>query len=580
LKLTTQITPLLLIFIILCSSNYSSAQIPSEAAESDTSVVYEDEANILYEGRIIRNIFINVLDITDSVLDEENNKGESWIGKIGNALHFKTRSWVISNYMLFKVGDTVNTKILNDSERLLRESNFVLDARIKVVPVEETDSADIMIYTQDKWTINLHMSYNTEHKNGYFGVTDDNFLGFGHTIDAIASYNEDPSIGWGYVFHYTANNIAGTYLNGKVIYEFDRSSDLKGFSFIRPFITTESKWAGGLELLWDDGEWVYAQNGHINRIKFSLNNQDIWVGRFFPVLFGDDIFKDKSNIFTAARISRSKFDGRPDVAPNKNRLFENKTLYLLSAGLINQRFYRDHYIDKFGTTEDVMIGGIFSLIGGSEVREFTDRTYGGMQGVISRRFENLGYLSAKLGWGGYRLNEKWEQNVFMTNLIFHSPLFRSEKWKYRIFMESSFMLGYNRFEGEQIYLDTETGIRGLPRYALSGTKRVTMNLEGRIFSPYKVFGFVIGGLLFTDFGLITNRYVKIAETPLYQSYGAGIRMRNEKIAGAQFQIALVYNPRLPETYDNHIKVIFKGTFVLGSRSFAFIKPDVISLYDR
>jgi hypothetical protein len=579
---TKYIFLLLLLILLFPEVSFPQNGIKDTSAVIDTAGFVDIDPDLAdkingIEGKIIKSISIRVLDIAGSSINSSDSENVSWIGKIGNSLHFKTREWVVNNHLLFKVGDTLRIKKLLDTERLLRENEFFSDARILASSSPDNpDSVDISVLAHDRWTLALQVSYSAEYKAGYFGITDGNLLGFGHSVDALGSYDQDPLIGWGGKLHYKAFNIAGSYINADAILEGDKSNKNRAFGFSRSFITTETIWAGGLEISWNAGNVIYIREGTLTTTPFSNASQDVWLGRSFPVWFGPDIFREKSNIIFAGRIAHKDFSERPLVTPISNRLFENSTLYLLSAGLVNQRYYRDNYIDKFGTTEDVLIGGLVTFTGGREVRELQDRWYGGINGVISRRIQNLGYLSLKLDWGGFRKINRWEQNVFNLDFIFHSPLFRSERWRYRVFFHSSFLLGYNRFEGEQLFLDTESGLRGIPRFALPGTKRITLNFETRIFSPWEVLGFVVGGIVFTDFGLVTNRTIKISDTKLYQGYGFGLRTRNESIAGAQFEFSVVYNPVLPLNYSNNISFIFKGSFVIGSRSFGFNKPSVIS----
>lgn len=248
---------------------------------------------------------------------------------------------------------------------------------------------------------------------------------------------------------------------------------------------------------------------------------------------------------------------------------------LFSGGMMNQRYYKETYVDKFGTTEDISLGGILVATLGLEERDFSERWYTGVNGVLSKRIQNVGYFSWKLGWGGFRNFNRWEQNVFNLNLIYHSTLRKSDDWKFRWFLRSDFLLGYNRFQGEQIYLDNFNGLRGIPRFSLSGTKRLTINIENRIFSPFDPLGFVLGGIVFADFGIITSKDVNLDKQKLYQSYGIGIRTRNESIAGAKFQISLAYNPVLPPGDKSHLKIIFGATFVMGNRGFGIGQPDII-----
>lgn len=548
---------------------------------------YEDGVEFIdLEGKVIRNIYIRNLEIAGASLkDDEEEKEPSWLGKIGNSLHFKTRQWVIRNHLLFEEGDSLDVFDMSNSERLLRESGYFLDAKINALLLEENkDSVDIVVVTQDKWTISFLVSYNTEKKNGYLGIKDDNLIGIGHNIDATISYDQRPEIGWGGAAKYTAANIAGSYINGTARYITNRNSTVKSLHFVRPFITPQTEWAGGLDLARQDGNLEYIENNIFKRIPYVFSEQNIWLGHSFPVWFGSNVFRKKTHVVAAGRVSRTKYSERPEVTIYENRIFENSLLYLSSIGLINQRYYKDIYIDKFGTTEDVLIGGILAFTIGIEDRDLSERWYAGVDAVYSRRVESIGYFSWKLGWGGFRHVNRWEQNTFNLNMTYHSQLFNniagSKEWQHRLFFQSDFMLGYNRFVGEQIYLDTENGLRGIPRFALSGTKRVTINTESRIFSPYSILGFILGGIVFADFGMITTKSVNLNKQKLYQSYGIGLRTRNESIAGASFRISAAYNPILPAGDDSHFKIIFSAAFILGKRSFGISQPSIIEFNGR
>jgi hypothetical protein len=200
------------------------------------------------------------------------------------------------------------------------------------------------------------------------------------------------------------------------------------------------------------------------------------------------------------------YSNRPEVTPFQNRIFENSVLYLVGAGILNSRFYKDIYLDKFGTIEDVQIGGIFSVTAGTEKREFNDRWYIGADAAYSRRLA-FGYISAAVSLGGFRNRDIWEQNVFSAKLMYHSPLQLLNGWKQRLLVKADYLLGFNRFAGEVVYIDNENGLRGLSRFVVSGTKRTVLNIESRFFSPYSLLGFDLGGVLFADLGLIGGKKI-------------------------------------------------------------------------
>ncbi len=150
----------------------------------------------------------------------------------------------------------------------------------------------------------------------------------------------------------------------------------------------------------------------------------------------------------------------------------------------------------------------------------------------------------------------------------------------RFFLQNDYLLGYNRFKGEQIYIHTETGLRGLNNGdKIPGTKRNILNLEARIFSPFSPLGFVLGANIFADFGLVGERNVNLVNSRMYQAYGLGIRTKNESIARTNFSISLVYNPYIPSKTSGAFSVLFTTNVIIGSRQFSFGKPSVIE-YDN
>lgn len=141
-----------------------------------------------------------------------------------------------------------------------------------------------------------------------------------------------------------------------------------------------------------------------------------------------------------------------------------------------------------------------------------------------------------------------------------------------MFVNTDYLMGFNRFEGEMIYLDTENKLRGFTDRMLYGQKKLSLNVESRIYSPFKPLGFLITGVLFADYGMIAGKG-NLFNSKLYQSYGTGIRFNNEAISKANFEISLVYNPIYVNKKSN-FSIIFSSSLVLGFKEFSLTKPDV------
>ncbi|MBX9852831.1 MAG: hypothetical protein K2X86_13890, partial [Cytophagaceae bacterium] len=104
-----------------------------------------------YEGKVIRNIDIRVLDVFGYSLTRPEKKPKGFIEKSGNVIHIKSHRWLIRNKLLFKEGETVNSLKLSESERLIRENNYIYNARITVKDSVGKDTVDVIVTVQDVW---------------------------------------------------------------------------------------------------------------------------------------------------------------------------------------------------------------------------------------------------------------------------------------------------------------------------------------------------------------------------------------------------------------------------------------------
>ncbi len=532
------------------------------------------------EGKIISKIYINNIDVAGPSIQDGNEWQPDIFGEIGNALHFRTQTWVIKNILLFKEGDKLDPQAIDDSERLLRKSGYFYDARISIEKAEGNGKVNVNVKTKDKWTLDPQLSYSPKNKNGYLGLKDNNFLGIGHSAGITITHDEDKYIGWGGQFDYTMHNIKGSFVDASLNIASNNKSNLFGLNLSRTFFATSTRWAGGLNFTWKHDDLRFIDiNKSITLIPHSFDAQDLWVGRSFPVLFGSQQFKRNSSFILSGRYYRKHYRIRPKVFPDSNQIFENHRLYLASFGLINREFYKSYYVDEFGVTEDIPVGGMAAFTTGSDSREFSNRWYYGMQLIYSVRAENMGYFSGNFELGGFRYANSWEQNTIRIGVLYHSPLLLKDKWKGRIFIQNNYILGFNRFDAEQIYLDRASGMPGFNELAIPGQKRNVLDLEMRVFTPYTILGFVIGGIVFADYGLIAGADQNLLSSRVYQGYGFGFRTQNQSISKTNFELAMVYNPYNPASGAGRIEITFSATFALGKRDFNFDEPQVIKFSD-
>src|SRR5690625_2894656 len=150
---------------------------------SNDSILIENDNNFVeVEGKTIRNIYINSHKPFGYSLADSTKRPEKFIEKAGNAVHVKTREFVIKNYLLLKEGEKFDSLKIAESERLIRRQRFIREVEIESLIVgTNSDSVDLYVNTLDSWAIFPSMTYSGS-KVG-FRLRSRNFLGMGHDFD-------------------------------------------------------------------------------------------------------------------------------------------------------------------------------------------------------------------------------------------------------------------------------------------------------------------------------------------------------------------------------------------------------------
>src|ERR1035437_3926134 len=147
------------------------------------STIHDADKKIIkkYTGKIIRKINVEVLDVFGASVNNPQDTVRNWLQDNGNSLHMKTKEWLIKNKLIFNEGERLTPFDIQESERIIRQTSYVYDVRIIPQKIKNNaDSVDIMVYTQDIWSINGSVLYHPGNKTGNVSFDDINFLGFGN----------------------------------------------------------------------------------------------------------------------------------------------------------------------------------------------------------------------------------------------------------------------------------------------------------------------------------------------------------------------------------------------------------------
>ena len=538
----------------------------------------EDKPYENFDGKIIRDIEVRVIDVFGRSIQNPDKKPKSLLEKGGNFIHIKSQRWIIRNKLLFRRGERLNSLKISESERLLRQANFIYDARIVVKDIPGKDSVDIIVISQDVWSITGGAGYDPANKSPDFSLQEVNFLGLGQQVGGTVKFDSRLPKGYNYSWNYVLNNIYKSLITANVYDIFLNGTTRYGGGLNRDFISPSVKWAGGLNISYNQ---LLAQTiiNDTTIITGPLNShqQDIWFG-YSAKLFNQDIDKFKGNrIIASARMTNTKYFERPVILDSSIYRYFSSQFYLASIGYINRRYYKDNYIFRFGRTEDIPTGSMLAFVGGIENREVGKRPYFGVMSAWSRYSKKLGYFYTGAGAGGFHQNG-WKQALIYSRTIYFTPYMELGNWGWRNYIGIRYTHGYSQLPGNVITISNATGIRGI-NLPLTGNQKIVMNCETDLFPPLNLVGFRTAFVLFADLAWISNGGKLIDKSNFYSGYGLGIRFRNDHLIFNTIEFLFGYYPnvgklgRNPYNFSNSQKTFY------NFNDFQFSRPDVIPYYN-
>ena len=495
-----------------------------KTAEELDNTTLVDNTFSQHDYKFIRDIYIVNLEPFGYNVTDTSRTPDSFLEKAGNAIHFKTHRSRIRNSLLFRKNELLEPDDLSESERLLRQTNFILDARLKPIATDNPDSVDVMVVTRDIWSLSVSGGYSPSSKSGDINARDYNFLGFGHYFNAEYDFGLDLPQDWAFEGSYQIPNISRSFVNFQTDYRKNYYSDHFGIRLSRDFYTFKTRHAGGLYFDWFDEKTRFTPDGPLLSIKYTL--QDGWIARSFRLRSHDLWEENRTRLVVGGRIRKTTYNGRPS---EYKEVFHNSKLYLLSAGLSLRKYFRDKYL--FGC--------------GYDNGEFEKRLYTGIKGAGARYGRGFGYIYTGFEFGSFYDGKNWEEGVVSLQALYFSKLANFGNWKLRQYISSRLSYGINRKPGESLNIIDENGIRGFNYINPIGTKRFVVNYESNLFSPFSLLGFRMAGVWFADFSWIAADNQKLFNTKVYQGYGIGLRFRNEYLIFSTIQLMFAYYPEVP-----------------------------------
>ena len=539
---------LLIFFVFLSQFLYSQ-----EEEYSGTDSVFFIEATALSyeidpdaEEFIIDDIVVRVFLPLGYDIYDTTKLDTAFIKRFGNRFVISTKDKVIRQHLLFEKNDTVRPLVLKESERLLRQSLVIRDARIISKKTGKKGHYIIEVLVQDRFPINAGFSKRddlTIYTLKYLNV-----LGYGSNLNTdFALENNAYRFN---TFNFEDRNVGNSYIHLRANYSTARSNYINELALNRRYASGLFKYGygGGISQV-DSEKFRYDEDSITASYESIMNRADVWFGR--AINLNDKKGREFSNnlvINGRYYIKDEKIGNVNLIDSNVNVLNQSGNTFLMNFGFVKRKYFVDHYIYRFIYSEDLPVGFFLNgLVGRSFHQLSEDINYAGFNAGFAFK-HRFGYMNGRVDYVRTMSNaSSFNSSSTTYKLLYLSPLLIDNKFKNRFFVSTKFRrVGSDGFFN-RLFLDNEDGFLNVNSQVLSGITKSSITFTNILYTPYKVLGFNVGVFVYAAFANLSALRSQLIEKPWYQAYGFGLLVRNENLVINELRFSFTFYPSFAES---------------------------------
>ena len=527
-----------------------------------------DENGVNSGQYVLSDLVINRRDIFGSETGEANVTPRLY--RVIDALHVKTREKTILLETGLKPGQRVIASDVAELERNLRALGIFASVSVKLVPVDD-NQAEIHIQTRDRLSVVFGAAGSFLGGIGQLGFTvgERNVNGSGDRLLLSYSGTTDGDLRGAIAYddiHFINRNHAASYSLGQTdegrFYQFQVS---------RPFKTLASKfsWSLGAESV--GSEVDFFENGvSVAQVPLQRESLVLQGSRRFATHKWSSVassFRRYLRYGAVLRVDRRDFEPTIGIQPDfvtppldNTRTFAGALLEVSR----NRRFEKTTAVDTVQFTEDLSFGYSAEILAGVERMDdsadvtetepelFLEARYAFGSSLVNVIAEDANSVPVKSapeksapvksgrlsllpaqsfgtvsfnGFSNLQSGDDRSWSAAMTLKLFNRAI-ESHTLASRI----SYITSDRGSDlPAQFTLGENNGLRGYSARQFSGSSRLRINLEDRIFTGWRVGAIDVGLLAFVDAGWAGDDF---SELSLNTSAGLGLRLGSNSLLGA------------------------------------------------
>lgn len=430
-----------------------------------------------------------------AIFDLADPDEDKLLFRLANALHIRTRPDVIRRALLFKRGEPVSRRVLEETERLLRSNRYLYDVQFR--PVAYHDGVvDIEVSTRDTWSLDPGVSAGRSGGANTSGIhlREYNLLGTGATVNFLHSRSVDRT---GNEFQFSSDRVFGSWASVDLSHAANSDGRRSAASVVQPFYALDSRWSAGVTAAKDIRiDAVYNAGKVVGQYRHRQAQAEAFAG-WSPGLVGGWVQRYSVGL----SYQNDAYASEPDLtAPAELPGDEKRVAPFLRGALIEDRYARELNRNLIGRPEFFALGLASTVqLGWASRRLGSSRDALLYALTISRGFEPMPdhTLIASATLTGQYAGTQVRRQRLGAQAQYYLP--QTPRWLFYAAAAGDMLTRPDPVDS--LLLGGDNGLRGYPLRYQSGTRRALFTLEERFYTDLYLWRlFRIGGAVFVDAG--------------------------------------------------------------------------------
>ncbi len=512
----------------------------------------EDWQQLEARGAVIREVRIEVVD----VFDRRNPDEDTRLGRLADALHVSTRPEVVRGYLLFKEGDRIQARRVEETERALRSLVYLKEADVQAEPLED-GAVRMVVHVRDAWSWLIFGSMTRQGGQNRVNATvlDWNVLGRGKFLSYSVAHDAERSsqmVNW-----YDPHVLGSRYELGAG-YDHHSDGQTRMLNFGLPFYSLDTPWAAGVRMVDDERDHdVYDRNVLTGYAHARVRTVEAWSE--WSLGMADHRV---TRLGLWARMDQTRVTALAGDPTYGGALPEAEDRRVQSVSL-RWSLAEDHYATRHnfaavGRREDLSTGWTASIAAGWSGPGLGATRSAPVYSIQAGRGWDLGpdaYLSWNAGFQGRREDHAWKQALAWTTVT-----------GYKRFQYWQVLAGRVSFAAQRapdlptaLYLGGDDGSRGYRNHLYAGDERWVAVAEDRFITDRTLLRVMnLGFVVYADAASV-RRLTDRQWTPVLASVGGGVRLGDLKSAfGTVYNITVAF-PLTRDPVNDRFQVLLSGS---------------------